>query len=59
MTVRTDKSNAPLRNRTKKALKRLDQLAEKYEAEGMSKADARKRAQEEMRENQRGDWRAG
>jgi hypothetical protein len=46
-------------NRTVKAMKRLDDLIKKYEAEGMSNEDATNRAREEMADNDRGDWRAG
>jgi len=59
MTVRAPGSNAPLRRREQKAVKRLAELTAKYVAEGMSEADAKKRAQEEVRENPRKDWRAG
>jgi uncharacterized protein YoaH (UPF0181 family) len=48
-----------LRRREQKAVKRLAELTAKYVAEGMSEADAKKRAQEEVRENPRKDWRAG
>jgi hypothetical protein len=40
------------------ATERLEKLTEKYEAEGMSHADARNRARAEMR-GSRMDWRAG
>lgn len=48
-----------LGNRTNKALKRLEKLTEQYEAQGLSKEEAKKRALETMRDNGRGDWRAG
>jgi len=41
------------------AQERLDKLAERYVAEGMSLAEARARAREEMRDNGRKDWRTG
>jgi hypothetical protein len=59
MTVPASKSNSPLRRRTEKALKRLEVLAKKYETEGMTKRAARAKAQKEMRDNTRGDWRDG
>lgn len=59
MTARTPKSNSPLHRRERKALKRLEELTAKYVAEGMTEGDAKRRAQGEMRDNQRGDWRAG
>jgi hypothetical protein len=48
-----------LSGREIKAKKRLDALVEKYVAEGMSKKDATERGRKEMRDNPRGDWRAG
>ena len=59
MTVRAPGTNAPLNRREQNALKRLDNLTAKYLAEGMTKADARQRAQDELRANPRKDWRAG
>jgi hypothetical protein len=41
------------------AQERLEKLAAKYEAEGMSAPDARNRARMEMRDNPRKDWRGG
>ncbi len=59
MTTRAPGSNAPPRNREKKALTRLEELTANYVAKGMTEEDARQRAQKEMRDNTRGDWRAG
>ena len=59
MTTRAPGSNAPLRNREKKGLKRLEELTAKYAGEGMTEEDAKQRAQKDMRNNPRGDWRAG
>lgn len=59
MTTRAPGSNAPLHSRDKKALKRLEELTANYVAEGMTEEDAKQRAQKEMRDNPRGDWRAG
>jgi hypothetical protein len=41
------------------AMHRLQVLTERYIAEGLTPADARTRAREELRANPRGDWRAG
>ena len=59
MTTRAPGSNAPLHNREKKALKHLRELTAKYMTEGMTEKDAKQRAQKDMRNNPRGDWRAG
>lgn len=59
MSVRAPGSNAPLRRRTKKGLERLKKLTSKYVAEGMPEAEAKTRAQAELRDNPRRDWRAG
>ncbi len=40
------------------AQKRLEELAAKYQAEGLSEADAREKAKKEMRDNARADWRS-
>jgi hypothetical protein len=48
-----------LSTRTTKALKRLEQLTAKFEADGLSKAEAKQKALDIMRDNARGDWRAG
>lgn len=45
--------------RLAKATKRLNILIDKYVASGMTKAKAKQRATKEMRDNTRGDWRAG
>jgi hypothetical protein len=44
--------------RTIGALERLDKLTAKYVAEGMSAPEAKAKAQAEMRDNNRRDWRA-
>jgi hypothetical protein len=41
------------------AMHRLQVLTERYIAEGLTPADARTRAREELRSNLRRDWRAG
>jgi hypothetical protein len=38
---------------------RLDKLTERYEAEGLSRPEARARARVEMRDNNTSDWRKG
>ena len=45
--------------RTQKAEQRQQELVARYEAEGLSPEQARERATTEMRDNARGDWRAG
>jgi len=48
----------PIKRRdTKKALKKIDALAQKYIKEGMSKKDARDRAHKEARNNPRANIR--
>lgn len=59
MTVRATGTNAPLHKREQKALKRLKKLADKYISEGMNPEEAEEKAREEMRKNNRGDWRDG
>jgi hypothetical protein len=59
MGPRAEGTNHPLRGRDAKALRRRNELAKKYMAEGMSEEDALARAQEEMRDNAKGDWRRG
>ncbi len=59
MTTRAPGSNAPPRNREKKALNRLEALTANYVAKGMTEEDARQRALDAMRDNPRRDWRAG
>jgi hypothetical protein len=59
MTVLADKSNSPLRRTTRKALKRLETLAAKYEASGLSKKKAKEKATAELRANTRADWKVG
>ncbi len=46
-------------SRESKALQRKQALIDKYVAEGMSAEAAAKRAQAEMRDNDKGDWRRG
>ena len=41
------------------ALKRRDTLVEKYVAEGIERKEATDRANKEMRDNNKGDWRRG
>jgi len=41
------------------AMHQLQVLTERYMAEGLTPADARTRAREELRANPRRDWRAG
>jgi hypothetical protein len=53
------RTGQPYRRRLSKALDRLDALAAKYEAEGLTKVAARRKATAELRANARGDWRAG
>ena len=57
MTTHAPGSNAPLHNRERKALKRREELTAQYVAEGMTEENAKLRAQNEMRDNARGDWR--
>ena len=59
MTARAPGSNAHLRDRDEKALKRLKKLTAQYVADGMPEKKARQRAQIEMRDNSRKDWRGG
>lgn len=59
MTVRSPGTNAPLHRRTQKALERKEKLIAQYVAEGMTEAEATERAQAEMRDNDKGDWRRG
>jgi hypothetical protein len=59
MGMNTPGSNHPPNKRTMKAIKRRDDLVARYVAEGMSKEAATERAQKEMRNNEKGDWRRG
>ncbi len=59
MTTPRYPRDEPRRTRIRKGLKRIEELAKKYEAEGMSKDDARERALAELRGKARSDWRAG
>ena len=59
MTVRSTGTSAPPRRRTTKALERKAALIEQYVAEGLSHDEATERAQNEMRDNAKGDWRRG
>jgi hypothetical protein len=59
MTARSPGTNAPLLRRTAQALKRRELLIAQYIAEGMTEDEASERAQAEMRDNDKGDWRRG
>jgi hypothetical protein len=61
MTANAPGTNHPLRKRTAKAVKRQEEFAAKLMAENpsLSKEEAMAIAQQEMRDNGRGDWRAG
>lgn len=59
MTVRSSGTTSPLRRRTQNALKRRSELIKRYMGEGMSEEEATERAQNEMRDNEKGDWRRG
>jgi hypothetical protein len=52
-------SNSKPNRRATKALERRAVLTRKYVAEGMDEAAAQARAQKEMRDNGKGDWRRG
>lgn len=54
------KDGMPIRSRrAQKANQRLQDLTAKYVAEGLSQEDAEARALSELKDNARGDWRAG
>lgn len=59
MSPRAPGSNSALHRREKKALERRDEAIQRNVDEGMSLEDATKRVDVEMRDNPRGDWRAG
>lgn len=59
MGPRIPDTNHPLQRREQQALKRRDELVKKYEAEGLTHDAALDRAQKEMRDNAKGDWRRG
>jgi membrane carboxypeptidase/penicillin-binding protein len=59
MTPRAPHTNHPLRRREKRALERRDELIKKYIDEGLTELEAQERAQVEMRDNPKGDWRRG
>ena len=59
MTPRAPKTNSPLRRRESRALERRDELIKKYMDEGLTEAEAQTRAQAEMRDNPKLDWRRG
>jgi hypothetical protein len=59
MTIRSTGTNAPLHRREANALRRKKALIEQYVAEGMDYPAAVERAQAEMRDNAKGDWRRG
>lgn len=48
-----------LGDRAARTLKRRAKAIDQYIEKGMSREDAAKRVDKEMRENARGDWRAG
>jgi hypothetical protein len=54
-------TNHPLRRRTERAWKRAEQLALRLMEKdpSLTKAEAMDKAVSEMRDNGRGDWRAG
>ena len=57
MTPRATATGSPLRSRARKALKRVEELAERYQAEGLSPEEAKSKAYEVLRDNPKGDWR--
>jgi hypothetical protein len=59
MTARAPKTNSPLRRRERRALERQDELTKKYMDDGLTEAEAQARAQAEMRDNPKRDWRRG
>lgn len=61
MSANAPGTNHPFRQRTQKAVERQKELAAKLMASdpSLSEADAMAKALEEMRDNGRGDWRAG
>jgi hypothetical protein len=52
-------STGKLTGRDKDAQARLEKRAAELERDGMSAADAKKAARQEMQDNPRKDWRAG
>jgi hypothetical protein len=59
MTPRAPKTNHPPRRRERRALEQLDELTKKYVDEGLNEAEAAARAQAEIRDNPKRDWRRG
>jgi hypothetical protein len=59
MGARAFGSNSQPRREEKKALKRRKELAAKYMANGMTEEAANQRAQLDMRDNSRRNWRKG
>lgn len=59
MGIKTPETNHPPDRRTAGALQRRDKLIAMFVAEGMAHDDAKKRAQEVMSDNGKGDWRRG
>ena len=59
MTVAAPGSNAKPNRRTMEALARREKLVKAYVKEGMNEQEAKERAQKEMRDNDKGDWRRG
>ena len=59
MTPRAPQTNHPPRRRAKRALERRDELIKKYVDEGLTEAEAEARAQVELLDNPKRDWRSG
>ena len=61
MTANAPGTNHPLRKRTERAFKRAEELAVRLMKEdaSLTKSDAMDKAIAIMRDNGRGDWRAG
>jgi hypothetical protein len=57
--ARYNPQTGKLTGRAASAQERLEQLAEQYQADGMSIQDARQRARDVMRNNPKMDWRRG
>jgi hypothetical protein len=54
-----NQNSGKLSGREVKAQQRLEALTTKYQSEGLTEAEARDRARNELRDNPRSDWRAG
>ena len=59
MTPRAPHTNHSLRRRENRALERRDELINKYTREGLTQDHAQERAQKEMHDNPKRDWRRG